>query len=111
MAQRSETRKERDSMGEFEVPAEAYYGANTMRAKINFPISDLRFPRSFIWAIGQIKLASAQVNEELGLLDSKLADAVVRAAREVVDGVHDDQFVVDIFQTGSGTSKKGLREL
>jgi fumarate hydratase class II len=91
-------------MGEFEVPADAYYGANTMRAKINFPISDLRFPRSFIWAIGQIKLASAQVNEELGLLDSKLADAVIKAAQEVVDGVHDDQFVVDIFQTGSGTS-------
>jgi fumarate hydratase class II len=104
MAQASETRKERDSMGEFEVPADAYYGANTMRAKINFPISDLRFPRSFIWAIGQIKLASAQVNEELGLLDSKLADTVVKAAQEVVDGLHDDQFVVDIFQTGSGTS-------
>ena len=91
-------------MGEFEVPADAYYGANTMRAKINFPISDLRFPRSFIRAIGQIKLTSAQVNEELGLLDSKLADSVVKAAQEVVDGLHDDQFVVDIFQTGSGTS-------
>ena len=104
MAQGKQTRQERDSMGEFDVPADAYYGANTMRAVLNFPISDLRFPRSFIRALGQIKLAAAQVNEELGLLDSKLSDAMVEAAQEVVDGLHDDQFVVDIFQTGSGTS-------
>ena len=97
-------RSERDSMGEFQVPADAYYGANTMRAVLNFPISDLRFPRSFIRALGQIKQAAAQVNAELELLDSELADGIVKAAQEVVDGRLDDQFVVDIFQTGSGTS-------
>ncbi len=97
-------RSERDSMGEFQVPADAYYGANTMRAVLNFPISDLRFPRSFICALGQIKQAAAQVNAELGLLDETLADAIERSAQEVMDGKLDDQFVVDIFQTGSGTS-------
>ena len=91
-------------MGEFDVPSDAYYGANTMRAVLNFPISDLRFPRSFIRALGQIKLASAQVNHELELLDGGLADAIARSAQEVADGGLDDQFVVDIFQTGSGTS-------
>ena len=64
------TRTERDSMGTFEVPSDAYYGANTMRAVVNFPISDLRFPRSFIRAMGEIKKAAAQVNAELGLLDA-----------------------------------------
>jgi fumarate hydratase, class II len=98
------TRTERDSMGEFEVPADAYYGANTMRAVVNFPISDLRLSRGFIAAIGLIKQQAAQVNRELGLLDPKLADAVVQAAQDVVDGRLDDQFVVDVFQTGSGTS-------
>ena len=97
-------RSERDSMGEFQVPADVYYGANTMRAVLNFPISDLRFPRSFIRALGQIKQAAAQVNEELELLDGELADGIVQAAQEVIDGKLDDQFVVDIFQTGSGTS-------
>src|SRR5687768_8282108 len=91
-------------MGEMEVPAAAYYGATTQRAVLNFPISDLRFPRSFIRAIGLIKLAAAEVNRELGLLDPKLAEAIVSAAREVADGELDDQFVLDIFQTGSGTS-------
>ena len=91
-------------MGEFEVPADAYYGAQTMRAVVNFLISDLRFPRSFIGALGQIKLAAAQVNADLGLLDRKLSEAIVQAGQEVVDGSLDDQFVVDIFQTGSGTS-------
>ena len=100
----TKVRTERDSMGEFTVPADAYYGANTMRAVVNFPISGLRFPRSFISALGQIKLASAEVNLELGLLDSKLSDAIVQAAQEVIAGRFDDQFVVDIFQTGSGTS-------
>lgn len=104
MEQQKHVRIERDSMGEFEVPADAYYGANTMRAVVNFPISDLRFPRSFIRALGQIKQAAAQVNVQLGLLNSKLADAIVEAAQEVIDGKLDDQFVVDIFQTGSGTS-------
>ncbi len=98
------TRVERDSMGPVEVPADAYYGGQTMRAVQNFPISDLRFTRPFIKALGQIKLAAAQVNQELGLLDPKVAEAIERAAQEVVDGRHDSQFVVDIFQTGSGTS-------
>jgi fumarate hydratase class II len=102
--EKAEYRSERDSMGEFQVPADAYYGAQTMRAVSNFPISGLRFPRSFIAALGRIKLAAAEVNSELGLLDSKLAETITAAAGEVVDGKLDDQFVVDIFQTGSGTS-------
>src|SRR3989442_9504349 len=97
-------RVERDSMGELPVPARAYYGANTQRAVLNFPISDLRFPRRFIRAIGQIKDAAAAVNQELGLLDAGLAEAIQRAAAEVAAGELDDQFVLDIFQTGSGTS-------
>jgi fumarate hydratase class II len=99
-----EIRTERDSMGEFEVPVDAYYGATTMRAVVNFPISDLRLPRGFIRALGLIKQAAAQTNAELGLLDPRLADAVARAAQDVVDGALDDAFVVDVFQTGSGTS-------
>jgi fumarate hydratase class II len=91
-------------MGTFEVPSDAYYGANTMRAVVNFPISDLRFPRSFIRAMGEIKKAAAQVNAELGLLDGRLSDAIQAAADDVIAGKLDDQFVVDIFQTGSGTS-------
>jgi fumarate hydratase, class II len=98
------TRKERDSMGEFDVPESAYYGANTMRAKLNFPISDLRLPRGFIHAIGLIKQQSAMVNRELGLLDENLAGAIIRAAQDVIDGSLDGEFVVDVFQTGSGTS-------
>jgi fumarate hydratase class II len=101
---RPQARVERDSMGEMEVPAGAYYGASTQRAVLNFPISDLRFPRSFIRAIGLIKLAAAEANRELGLLEPRLAEAIVNAAREVADGELDDQFVLDIFQTGSGTS-------
>ncbi|MDP6716116.1 MAG: class II fumarate hydratase [SAR202 cluster bacterium] len=104
MQQESKFRREQDSMGEFDVPIDAYYGANTMRAVLNFPISELRFPRSFIRAIASTKLAAAQVNVELGALDTQLADAIVSAATEVADGKFDDQFVVDIFQTGSGTS-------
>ncbi|GER84602.1 fumarate hydratase class II [Thermogemmatispora aurantia] len=99
-----ETRIERDSMGEMRVPANAYYGASTQRAVLNFPISDLRFPRAFIRALGQIKQAAAQTNAELGLLDERLAAAIVQAAQEVIDGQLDEHFVVDIFQTGSGTS-------
>ena len=97
-------RVERDSMGELEVPADALYGANTRRAELNFPISDLRFNRSFIRAIGQVKQSAAVVNQDLGQLDPKLSLAIVDAAQEVIDGQHDDAFVVDIFQTGSGTS-------
>jgi fumarate hydratase class II len=99
-----QTRTERDSMGTFEVPVDAYYGANTMRAVVNFPISDLRLPRGFVRALGLIKQAAAQTNAELGLLEPRLAEAVVRAAQDVVDGSLDDGFVVDVFQTGSGTS-------
>ena len=104
MSDTQEFRLERDSMGEFSVPVDAYYGANTMRAVLNFPISDLRFGRSFIRAISSIKLAAAEVNRELGLLDDGITEAIVTAAREVAEGGFDDQFVVDIFQTGSGTS-------
>jgi len=87
-----------------EVPADAYYGASTQRAVLNFPISGLRFPRPFIRVLGLIKMAAARANAELGLLDERIAKAVQEAAREVADGKLDDQFVVDIFQTGSGTS-------
>jgi len=97
-------RTERDSMGPVQVPEEAYYGASTMRAVLNFPISGLRFPRRFIRALGLIKRSAAEVNAELGLVESRLAEAIVRAAEEVAEGRLDDQFVVDIFQTGSGTS-------
>ncbi len=99
-----ETRVERDSMGEMRVPIQAYYGASTQRAVLNFPISDLRFPRQFIRALGQIKQAAAQTNEALGTVDPQIAEAIVRAAQEVIDGKLDSHFVVDIFQTGSGTS-------
>jgi fumarate hydratase class II len=98
------TRSEEDSMGRMEVPAGAYYGAQTQRAVLNFPISDLRLPRPFIRAMGLIKLAAAGANQKLGRLDGKLAGAIQTAAREVMEGKLDDQFVVDVFQTGSGTS-------
>ena len=98
-------RTERDTMGELEVPDGAYYGASTMRAVKNFPASGLKPPSRFVRALGLIKLAAAKVNADLGLLDPKLADAIVAAAAEIVDGKHDDQLVVDVlFQTGSGTS-------
>jgi fumarate hydratase class II len=91
-------------MGEMDVPADAYYGASTQRAALNFPISGLRFSRAFIRALALIKMASARVNADLGLLDPEIAGAIESAAREVAEGRLDDQFVVDIFQTGSGTS-------
>jgi fumarate hydratase class II len=99
-----ETRIERDSMGEMEVPADALYGASTQRAVLNFPISGQRFPRRFICALGLIKQAAAEVNAELGLLDESLAGAVVGAAAEVAEGAHDAHFPIDVYQTGSGTS-------
>jgi len=104
MSNPKETRTERDSMGEMQVPANAYYGASTQRAVLNFPISDLRFPRQFIRALGQIKQAAARTNEALGTVDPQVADAIVRASQEVIDGKLDNNFVLDIFQTGSGTS-------
>ena len=97
-------RTERDSMGEMQVPEDAYYGAQTARAVENFPISDLRFPRPFLRALGLIKQAAAEVNRDLELLDDRRAGAIVQAAQEVAAGRFDDQFVIDIFQTGSGTS-------
>ena len=97
-------RVERDSMGEVEVPRDALFGAQTRRALENFPINGPRFPRRFIEALGAIKLEAAVVNNELGLLDDGLKDAIVEAAGEVVEGTLDNQFVLDIFQTGSGTS-------
>src|SRR3954466_10283428 len=97
-------RSERDSMGEMRVPADAYYGASTARAVENFPISGLRMPRRFIAAVGLVKWAAAEVNFKLGLLDERRRGLVQRAAQEVIDGKLDDQFVVDVFQTGSGTS-------
>ena len=100
----SDLRIERDSLGEIEVPASAYYGAQTERARQNFPVSGLRFPRRFIAALGQIKGEAAAVNEELGIVAPELAKAIRQAAGEVADGKHDDHFPLDIFQTGSGTS-------
>jgi fumarate hydratase class II len=99
-----ETRVERDSMGEFEVPARALYGASTARAKDNFPISDLRFKRSFIRAIGEIKRAASLINNKKGLLEEKKSKAIAEVAVKVRDGSFDEDFILDIFQTGSGTS-------
>src|SRR4029077_11194884 len=98
------TRIEKDSMGEMEVPADAYYGASTQRAVLNFPTSGQPFPRRFIRALGLVKKAAAQTNGELGLLSQRRVRAIVKAAQEVVDGKLDDQFPIDIYQTGSGTS-------
>lgn len=99
-----DTRTERDSMGAMEVPASAYYGASTQRAVLNFPISNWRFQRSFIKALGLIKYAAAEVNHKCGDIDARIAPAIKTASKEVIDGSLDNQFVVDIFQTGSGTS-------
>ena len=91
-------------MGEMKVPGSALYGAQTQRAVENFPISNLRFPRAFIRALGLIKAAAAKVNANLGQLPADLAAAIQKAAEDVAEGRYDDQFVVDVFQTGSGTS-------
>jgi len=103
MPETTTTRTERDTMGEMQVPAEAYYGASTQRAVLNFPISGLRMPRRFVRALGLIKQAAAQVNRELGKLPPDLAAAIADAAGEVAEGKLDAQFVVDVFQTGSAT--------
>ncbi|WP_380677094.1 class II fumarate hydratase [Salinigranum sp. GCM10025319] len=99
-----EYRIERDSLGEMQVPREAYWGAQTQRAVENFPISGIGFGRRFIRALGVVKKAAAQANRDLDLLDDEIAEAIVDAADEVIAGEHDDQFPVDVFQTGSGTS-------
>ena len=101
---KKETRIEKDSMGEFEVPIDAMYGASTARAIENFPISDLKFSRSFIRGLGEIKKACAVVNQNNQLLDKKIATAIIDGAQEVISGNYDKDFAVDIFQTGSGTS-------
>ncbi len=100
----AEYRTERDSLGEVRVPIHALYGAQTQRAADNFPISHLRFPRRFIEALGIVKQAAARANRELGLLEDQKAEAIIESAQEVINGDLDDQFVLDIFQTGSGTS-------
>jgi len=91
-------------MGDMLVPADAYYGASTQRAVLNFPVSSLRFSRNFDRGLAQIKQVAAQVNMELGTLDASIGEAIVQAAQDVIDGQLEDHFVVDIFQTGSGTS-------
>ena len=101
---KKETRIEKDSMGEFEVPIDAMYGASTARAIENFPISELKFSRSFIRALGEIKKGCAVVNQNNKLLDKKIATAIIDGAEEVISGNYDKDFAVDIFQTGSGTS-------
>lgn len=100
----SDSRIERDSMGEMEVPSSAYYGAQTQRAVLNFPISSYRMPREMIRAYGEIKKAAAQTNLALENIDQERSEAIVTAAQEVIDGKLDAHFVVDVFQTGSGTS-------
>ena len=99
-----EHRIERDSMGEVEVPKDAYYGASTQRAVDNFPISGLRFGRRFIWALGLLKGSAATVAAQLGHIDAERGAAIRKAADEVMEGALDQHFVLDIFQTGSGTS-------
>jgi Fumarase len=97
-------RTEEDSLGEIDVPADAYWGAQTQRAVENFPISDRTFSRRFVRALGIVKKAAAQTNLELGLVEEDVAEPILEAADEVIAGDHDDQFPVDVFQTGSGTS-------
>lgn len=97
-------RIEKDSLGEVTVPLDALYGAQTQRAVVNFPVSNIRFPREFIRSLGLIKAVCAEVNAGLGLLDAKIAHAIHLAALEVADGKWDEQFPLDVFQTGSGTS-------
>ena len=97
-------RTERDSLGEMQVPADAYWGAQTQRAVENFPISGITFGRRFVRALGIVKKSAARANVDLGLIPEEKAEAIVAAADEVIAGEHDDQFPVDVFQTGSGTS-------
>src|SRR5450759_2313524 len=97
-------RTEHDSMGEVEVPADALWGAQTARAVENFPISGLTMPLPIIHALARIKAAAARVNAELSVVDPDIAQAIATAADDVAQGTHDDQFPIDVFQTGSGTS-------
>jgi fumarate hydratase, class II len=97
-------RIEKDSLGEMQVPADALYGAQTQRAVLNFPVSGLKPYPAFVWSQAMVKRAAAEVNRDLGLLDATLADAIMKAADEVLAGKHPSQFVVDPFQAGAGTS-------
>src|SRR5574338_1700241 len=99
-----QVRIEKDSLGEVRVPVEAYYGAQTRRAMENFPISGLRPWRAFIWSMAAIKWSAASVNRDLGLLPEEFAAPILQAAGEVMEGRWDNQFVVDPFQAGAGTS-------
>src|SRR5436309_4398398 len=99
MSSTEETRVERDSMGEMQVPADAYYGASTQRAVLNFPISGQAMPGRFILVMGMVKRAAAQTNRELGLLPLRRARAIAARAQEVIDGKIDDQFPIDVYQT------------
>ncbi len=98
------TRSESDSLGQVQVPADALYGAQTVRAVNNFPVSGWCMPSGFIAAVAMVKQAAARVHKDAGRLDAKIADAIIAAAQEVIDGKLGDQFPVDVFQTGSGTS-------
>lgn len=98
-------RTEKDTLGEVRIPDNVYYGAQTQRAVGNFPISGLRLPRRFIRAQGVIKLAAVRANAGFGLITARKAKAIEKAAREVVDGLHDTHFVVDVYQAGAGTSQ------
>ena len=99
-----DTRIEHDSLGDVHVPADAHYGAQTQRATQNFQISGLKPRPAFIWSMAMIKRAAAEVNRDLGLLDAERAEAIIQAAQEVIDGMWNDQFVVDPIQAGAGTS-------
>ncbi len=101
---KQEYRIEHDTMGEVQVPVDALWRAQTQRAVENFPISHRPLERTQIRAMGLLKAACATVNKDLGLLDAERADAIIAAATEIADGRHDDQFPIDVFQTGSGTS-------
>ena len=97
-------RIERDPLGEFNVPSDSYYGVQTARALANFPISGLRAPESLVTATVLIKRAAAEANRELGRLPATVADAIITAADEILQGKLRDQFVVDVYQAGAGTS-------
>src|SRR6185295_3111008 len=104
LEERMEYRTEKDSLGEMQVPADAMYGPQTQRAVENFPISGDPLPAEFVRTLGLVKRVAAAVNASLGVLDPKIADAIQRAAIEVVEGRWDAQFPIDVFQTGSATS-------
>src|SRR5580704_2341052 len=104
MSELSELRKEKDSLGFVEVPSNAYYGAQTVRAVANFPISGLSAHAELVRALGMVKRAAAEANKDLGLVDAKRADAIIQAAQEVIDGKWNEEFVVDVFQAGAGVS-------